>query len=209
MRSVEFLYWLLGGIELGSMKEQNEDTKEIILKHIAMVEAYKPNRQDSYNNIVMMIKGLVNLGSINEDNWEDLCIQIEEELPKKMEHMGNTLLPYYIQGAFELCEKISDIRLSDTVITTFPMCALHRSIVFYFFVSDRKDSMSVAELEKLKIVIANIFRQEIDPGYGDQIAELNAIHNPKPNKLKPVDHGYSDDYDHDDYSSSGSEIYRC
>jgi hypothetical protein len=205
MRSVEFLYWLLGGIELGSMKNQHDDTKEIILKHIKMVEAYKPNQQDKCYSLVMMIKGLVNLASINEGNIEELCFQIQEQTPQKIEQMGTTFLPYYIQGGFELAASFNDIQLTESLINPFPMCSLHRSINFYFFISSRKDWLTVAELLKLKTVIGNIFRDEIDPTYGKQIAELNAIHNPKKTKLIALD----DDYTAVDFHNSDSNVYRC
>jgi hypothetical protein len=205
MRSVEFLYWLLGGIELGGMKNQNVDTKEIILKHIAMVEAYKPNLQDNCYNLVMMIKGLVNLASINEGNIEELCFQIQEKTPQKIEQMGTTFLPYYIQGGFELAASLDDIQITESLLNPFPICSLHRLINFYFFISSRKDWLTVAELQKLKIVIVNIFREEIDPTYGKQIEELNAIHNPKKTKLIALD----DDYTSDDYRNSDSNVYRC
>jgi hypothetical protein len=215
MRTQEFLYWLLGAVELGGFVEQNDKTKSIILRHIKMVEAYGHNKPSDDYNLVMMIKGIVTLGSIKEDNLHDLVKAIQSQLITTKEHMHSTMIAYYIQGAYELCD-INKIKICSWVTSKFPKEKLCYAIDSIFLMTNNQGDFSLLELERFKKILSDYFIAEIDPCYGEYKDVLNAIHNGKETNPKnqivdqEPEHMYADSFDAIDYDGAhGGELLRC
>jgi hypothetical protein len=214
MRTQEFLYWLLGAVELGGFLEQNDKSKSIILRHIKMVEAYGHNKPSDDYNLVMMIKGIVTLGSIKEENLHEIVKAIQTQLITTKEHMHSTLIAYYIQGAYELCD-ITKIKISSWVTSKFPQDKLSYAINTIFLMTNNQGEFSLVELERFKKILSDFFIAEIDPGYGEYKSVLNSIHNGDDiiTKNQIVDQepeqefGTFDAIDYD--GPHGSELFRC